>query len=93
MKLGDIVYIPTQYLSRPYYGMGVVYYDEEHDRKSIGFNEGNPYIPLKYKSQIQQLQTNGVTYDDIDTYRAIMPAFPYWEELVEMWRGRLYASV
>ena len=84
IKIGDMVYIPTHYLSRPYYGMGIVYYNEESDEKTIGFDEGYPYIPIKYKSQIQQLQKNGVTYDDIETYFAIMPAFPYWEELVEM---------
>ena len=91
MLIGDIVFIATPYTSRPYYGFGVIYFDEKNNEKSIGFNEGYPYN-IEYKGQIEQLQKNNVTYDDINAYQSIMPAFPMWSEWAEMWNCLLYTS-
>lgn len=86
MKVGDIAYIHHPYLSRPYYGMGVVYFDEENGEKSISFDEGSPYIP--YENQKKQLRENNVTYSDIRTYLSIMPLYPYWEQFLVMWESK-----
>ena len=91
MLIGDVVYIPTGYLSRPYYGFGIIYFNEEEDKKSISFDEGHPYIP--YKNQIMQLRKNKVTYYS-SYYWQQMPAYPYWDVWDRMWvDDGLYATL
>tara|TARA_Y100000385_G_C12946489_1_gene573540 strand:+ start:312 stop:779 length:468 start_codon:yes stop_codon:yes gene_type:complete len=90
MLIGDIIYIATSYTTRPYYGFGIVYFDEDKNKKSISFDEGQPYI--KYKHQIRKLWENNVTYNNIKTYAKQMPSFPYWNEWKETWvdKGLFY---